>query len=209
MELAGVITGAVALIISVILAWKNYLSPFQPGILCGNPRLEPVPLKLEDGSKVIRFSAILPLCFTNTGAREGVISDIILLVTSAQNEWLFQPFFYTKYSMRTESTLGTGLTDDPSNEPFYPIHLPGKSTVYKPILFALLKHEQFPFGTSPLSPGKYSFILKTLEVDKKHHRTKLVFNVTLNSEQISQLSTGAHLIPFLDEVKSKREKLHR
>jgi hypothetical protein len=209
MELAGVITGAVALIISVILAWKNYLSPFRPGILCGNPRLEPLPLKLENGSKVTRFSAILPLCFTNSGAREGDISDIVLLVHSDQNEWLFQPFFYTQYSMKTESTLGAGLTDGPSNEPFYPIHLPGKGTVYKPILFALLKHEQFPLGTSPLSPGKYSFILKTLEADRKHHRTKLVFNVTLNSEEINQLSAGACLIPFLDEVKRKREELHR
>jgi len=208
MELAGVITGAVALIISVTLAWKNHLSPFHVGIFCGNPRLEPLPLKLEDGSTVVRFSAILPLYFTNTGAREGVISDIILVVDSDRNEWLFQPFFYTKYSMKTESTLGTKLTEDPSNEPFYPIHLSGKATVYKSIAFALLKHERFPLGTSPLSPGKYSFTLKTLEVDEKHYETKLAFNVTLSSEQINQLSNGNCLIPFLDEVKSKREKLH-
>jgi hypothetical protein len=208
MELAGVITGAIALIISVILAWENYLSPFHVEIFCGNPRLESLPLKLKDGSKVIRFAAILPLYFTNTGAREGAISDIILVVNSDQNEWLFQPFFYTKYSMKTESALGTKLTEDPSNEPFYPVHLAGKSKVYKSIMFALLKHEQFPLGTNPLSPGKYSFTVKTLEVDKKHYETKLVFNVTLNNEQINHLSTGNYLIPFLDEVKDKREKLH-
>jgi len=208
MELAGVVTGAIALIISVILALKNYFSPFHVGIFCGNPRLESLPLELEDGSKVIRFAAILPLYFTNTGARDGVISDIILLVNSDQNKWLFQPFFYTKYSIKTESALGTKLTEDPSNEPFYPVHLAGKSKVYKPIVFGPLKHEWFPLGTNPLSAGKYSFTVKTLEVDKKDYETKLVFNVTLSNEQINHLSTGNCLIPFLDEVKEKREKLH-
>jgi hypothetical protein len=208
MELAGVITGAIALIISVIVAWKNYLSPFHVEIFCGNPRLEPLPLKLEDGSMVIRFSAILPLYFTNTGAREGVIRDIILVVNTAQNEWLLQPFFYTKYSIKTEPALGTKLTEDPSNEPFYPVHLAGKSKVYKSIVFSLMKHDRFPLGTNPLSTGKYSFTVKTLEVDKRDYETKLVFNITLNNEQINHLSAGDYLIPFLDEVKDKREKLH-
>jgi len=208
MELAGVITGAIALIISVILAWRNYLSPFHVNIFCGYPRLEPLPLKLEDGSTVIRFSAILPLYFTNSGAREGVISDIILVVNSDQNGWLFHPFFYTKYSMTTEPALGTKLTEDSSNEPFYPVHLAGKSKVYKSIVFSLLKHERFPLGTNPLSPGKYSFTVKTLEAGKNDYETRLVFNITLNNEQINQLSTGNYLIPFLDEVKDKREKLH-
>lgn len=208
MELAGVITGAIALIISLVLAWKNYLSPFNVEIFCGYPRLEPLPLKLEDGTMVIRFSAILPLYFTNTGAREGVIRDIILVVNSDQNEWLFQPFFYTTYSMKTKPALGTELTEDPSNEPFYPVHLAGKSKVYKSIVFSLLKHERFPLGTNPLSTGKYSFTVRTLEVNKRDYETKLVFNITLNKEQINNLSTGNYLIPFLDEVKDKREKLH-
>jgi hypothetical protein len=208
MELAGVITGAIALIISVILAWKNYLSPFHIEIFCGYPRLEPLPCKLEDGSTVTRFSAILPLYFTNTGAREGVIRDIVLVVNSDQNEWLFHPFFYTKYSISTEPALGTKLIKDPSNEPFYPVYLAGKSEVHKSIVFSLLKHDRFPLGTNPLSTGKYSFTLKTLEAGKRDYETKLVFDVTLNNEQVNHLSAGNYLIPFLDEVKDKREKLH-
>ena len=104
--------------------------------------------------------------------------------------------------------FGLGLTEDPSNEPFYPVHLAGKSKVYKSIVFSLLKHERFPLDTNPLSTGKYSFTVKTLEVNKKDYETKLVFNITLNNEQINNLSTGSYLIPFLDEVKDKREKLH-
>lgn len=167
-----------------------------------------MPQRLEDGGEVIRFSAILPLYFANAGARDGAISDIVLIVKSEKNTWLFQPFFYTKYSLQTESALGKKLTEDTSNEPFYPLHLAGKSTVYKSIVFALAKHEKFPFGTNPLLRGKYNFEIRTLEANKKNYKTKLVFNITLNEEQIKGLSNGAHLIPFLDEIKEKRQELH-
>jgi len=207
MELAGVITGAIALIISLTLLWKDYLSPFNAKIYCGNPRLEPLPQQLEDGGAVIRFSAILPLYFVNTGARDGAISDIALIVKSEKNTWLFQPFFYTKYSLQTEPTLGKKLTEDPSNEPFYHLHLAGKSKVYKSIAFALLKHEQFPFGTNPLLAGNYSFEIKTLEIGKEEYETKLIFNIELNGENIAALSKGAIIIPFLEEIKKKRQQL--
>ena len=207
MELAGAITGAIALIISVILAWKNYFSPFNVKIFCGNPRLEPMPFKLGDGRTVIRFTAILPLYFANTGASDGVISDIALIVKSDDNTWLFQPFFYTKYGMQTESTFGEKLTEDPSNEPFYPVHLAGKSKIYKSIAFASLNSGRFPLGTNPLLASKYNFKVLTLEIDKKDYETKLIFNIALNNEQINSLSTGASIIPFLEDVKEKRQRL--
>jgi hypothetical protein len=207
MELAGVITGAIALLISGIVAWKNYLSPFNVKIYCGNPRLELLPLKLEDGRTVSRFSAILPLYFVNTGAREGVIRDIILIVNSDQDKWLFQSVFYTKYSIKTESTLGKTLTKDPSNEPFYPVHLAGKSEVYKAIVFVPLKTDSFSLGTSPLSAGNYSFTVKTLEVGKEEYKTKLVFNINLNDESIANLSKCVILLPFLEEIKDERQRL--
>jgi hypothetical protein len=211
MELAGVITGAIALtisgILSVILAWKNYFSHFNVKVYHGNPRLEPIPHQLEDGGTVIRFSAILPLYFENTGANGGVIRDIALTVKSEKNTWLLQPFFYTKYSMQTESTLGEKLAKDPSNEPFYPIHLAGKSTVYKSIVFALTKHEKFPFGTNPLLPGKYTFEIKTLEMSEEEYKTKLTFNVELNKENVAALSKGIIFIPFLEETRNKRQQI--
>lgn len=207
MTWVGVITGIIALIVSGFVAWKNYLSPFRVKVYCGNPRLEPLPLKLEDGRTVIRFSAILPLYFVNTGAMDGVISDIALIVKSDDNTWLFQPFFYTKYGMQTESTFGKKLTEDPSNEPFYPIHLTGKSKIYKPIAFALIKHKHFPFGNNPLVDGNYKFTVRTLEAGKENYETKLVFNISLNKENITDLSKGMVFIPFLEETKNKRQQL--
>jgi len=211
MELAGVITGAIAItisgILSGILAWKNYFSPFNVKIYCGNPRLEPMPQRFKDGSTVMRFSAILPLYFANTGAREGVINDIVLIVNSDQNEWLFQPFFYTKYGIKTEPTFGKNIFDDPFNEPFYPIHLAGKSKVYKSIAFALLKHERFPFGTNPLVAGNYNFAVRTLEAGKEEYETKLVFNIDLNDERVANLSKGNIVIPFLKEITDKRQQI--
>ena len=204
---AGVIIGVIALLVSGIVAWKNYFSPFRVTVYCGNPRLEPIGLNLGSGRTVIRFSVILPLYFVNAGARDGIISDIVLIVRSPKNTWLFHPFFYAKYGMQTESVLGKKLTEDPSNEPFYPMHLPGKKKIYKSIVFVSLPVEKFPLGDNPLLPGRYSFQVQTLEVLKKHYETKLVFNVNLNEEQISSLSAGSCLIPFMEEVKEKRQSL--
>lgn len=208
MELAGVIIAVFALIISGLVAWKNYLSPFRVKVNCGNPRLEPVLLYLKDGGTVTRFAVILPLYFANTGASDGIITDIVVIVRSTQYTWLFQPFFYTKYGMQTESALGKKLTEDPSNEPFYPIHLLGKEKVYKSIVFvALPNDERFPLGDNPLLPCRYGFQVQTLELSRKDYENKLIFNVDLNKEQISSLSAGNCIIPFVEEVKQRRQSL--
>lgn len=207
MEVAGFVTGIIALLISGFIVYKNYLSPCNIKVYCGNPRLEPMPQRFKDGSAVMRFSTILPLYLTNTGAREGIISDVMLVVKSDQNEWLFQPFFYTKYSMETEPSFGKKIFDDPLNEPFHPIHLAGKSKVYKSIAFALLKHENFPLGTNPLVAGNYNFAVRTLEAGKEEYETSLVFNIDLNDERVANLSNGNIVIAFLKEILNKRQQL--
>jgi hypothetical protein len=208
LSIIAVAISGIALIISWIVVWNNHYSPFNVKIYCGgSPRLEPIPQQLEDGGTVIRFYATLPLYFENTGAQDGVIRDIILVVNSDQNKWLFKPAFYTKYSIKTEPTLGATLTKDPSNEPFYYIHLAGKSMVFKSIVFVPEKHEKFPFGTNPLSAGNYSFAVGALEVGKEEYKTKLVFNINLNEESIADFSKDIIYFPFLEEVKDKRQQL--
>lgn len=207
MALAGVITGIIALLVSGVVAWKNYLSPFKLKVYCGNPRLEPVKVDLGNGRSVTRFSAILPLHFVNTGARDGIVRDIAMIVSSAQNTWLFQPYFYSKYSIQTESTLGKKLIDDPSNEPFYPIHLLGMEKTYKSIVFVSLPSEKFPLGDNPLLPGLFSFQVRTSEDGEKDYESKLTFNINLTEEHISSLSAANYIIPFIEEVKEKRQSL--
>ena len=210
MTLASIIISIIALIVSGIVAWKNYISPFRITVHCSNPRLEPGKLDLGNGRAVIRFAVILPLCFVNSGARDGIISDIVLIVRSAQNVWLFLPFFYTSYNMQTESTLGKKLTDDPSNEPFYSIHLLGKERVCKSIVFVSLPNERFPLGDKPLLPGKYSFQVQTLEAGKRDYELKKTFHISLSEGEINEFTSPAsptYLIPFIDEVKDKRQML--
>jgi len=207
MGVAGLVIAIIALLISGFVAWNNFLSPFNVKVSCGNPRLEPLPLKLEDGGEVFRFYAILPLHFTNTGAKGGTISDIALIVKSEENTWLFQPAFYTKYGVQTELTLGKKLTKDPSNEPFYPINLAGKTTIYKSIVFTPAKHEKYPFGANPLLPDIYTFTVQTLKNDEEDYETQLTFNLVLQEEQVTSLSRGNYLIPFTEELKKKRQQI--
>ena len=211
MAVASIIISIIALIVSGVVAWKNYLSPFRLSVYCGNPRLEPGEFKLEDGRAVIRFAVILPLYFLNRGAHDGIIRDIALIVQSAQNTWLFQPVFYCRYSMSTESTLGKKLTEDPANEPFYPVHLQGKEKLYKPIVFLpVAGNERFPLGDNPLLPGKYTFQVKTLEAREEDYEVKHTFHITLSEEKTSEFASPAsptYLVPFIDEVQDKRQML--
>jgi len=207
----SIIISIVALIVSGIVAWKNYLSPLRLSVYSGSPRLEPCPLKLIGGGEVIRFAVVLPLYFVNRGAQDGIIRDIILIVNSGQSAWLFYPGFYCKYSVSTEATLGKRLTEDPSNEPFYPIHLQGKETLYKPIVFFPVgDNKKFPLGDAPLLPGKYTFQVKTLDAKKKDYELKCTFHVTLNEKTTREFASSASptcFIPFIDEVQDKRQTL--
>jgi hypothetical protein len=200
MEIAGFVTGVIALIISGFIAWNNYISRVNIKIICGNPRIEPVFLKEGNGDAAILFSAIFPLYFINLGAQDGVIRNIIIIVKSDQKQWLCKSAFYTAYNIQKESTLGRKLTEDPSNEPFYPVYLSGKSKIYKPIAFVPMKTDEFPIDTSPLLAGKYNFEIRTLEANKKDYKTKIVSSITLNEEQIKDLSGEANIIPSLKEV---------
>lgn len=210
MAVASIVISIVALIVSGIVAWKNYLAPFRLSVYSGNPRLEPLPCKLN-GREVIRFVVVLPLSFVNKGAHDGVIKDIVLTVCSEQNAWLFYPGFYCKYSVSTEATLGEKLTEDPSNEPFYPVHLQAKETLYKPIVFfPISDNKKFPLGDNPLLPGKYAFQVSSLEGGKKDYEVKHKFHITLREEEIPKFTSLAppiYLIPFIDEVKDKRQTL--
>jgi len=209
--MATIIISIIALLVSVIVAWKNYLAPFRLSVHSGSPRLEPLQVKLTNGKEVVRFVVVLPLYFVNGGARDGIVRDIVLVVRVGQNAWLFYPWFYCKYSVSTEATLGKKLTEDPSNEPFYAIHLQGKETLFKSIVFAPISdNKKFPLGDNPLLPGKYTFQVRTLETLKKGYEVKLTSHITLSEEQINEFESSAsplYLIPFIDEVKDKRQML--
>lgn len=211
MATASIIISIIALIVSGIVAWKNYLAPFRLSLHSGAPRLERCPVELIDGRAVMRFAVVLPLYFVNEGAQDGIISDIALIVRSEQNAWLFYPAFYCKYSVSTEPTLGRMLTKDPANEPFYPPHLQGKETLYKPIVFfPVSTNKKFPLGDKPLLPGKYTFQVMTLETVKKDYEVKLTFQITLTEEKIREFESSPSLtclIPFIDEVQDKRQLL--
>jgi hypothetical protein len=213
MAVVSIVISFIALIVSVFVVWKNYLSAFRLSVWCGNPRLEPGEYKLEHGKgkAVIRFGVVLPLYFINSGAHDGIIEDIALIVQSAQNTWLFQPAFYCRYSMSTESTLGERLTEDQANEPFYPLYLQGKETLYRPVVFMPVSdNRKFPLGDNPLLPGKYTFQLNTLEAGKKDYEVKHTFRITLSEEKTGEFASKAspaYLIPFMDEVLDKRQML--
>jgi hypothetical protein len=211
MEVASIIISVVALVVSVIVAWHNYLSPFHLELHCGSPRLEPQPLKLEGGKKVARFAVVLPMHFANTGALGGVVTDIVLKVRTPEGStWLFLPFFYTRYGVSNESTFGKKFTEDSTNEPFHPLHLLGREKTYRAVAFVALPNDNFPLGVNPLSSGTYTFQIETLETGKDDYALKSTFAISLSEKNVKEWGTSdspSYLVPFLEETKQKRGRL--
>jgi|GEM_PF-3048148 len=209
--IVSIAISVVALIISGITAWKNYLSPFRLIVYSGSPRLEPCPLIFPDGKAVTRFAVVLPLYFVNNGAKDGIIRDIILFVNLGQSTWLFYPGFFCKYDVSTEATLGKRLTEDPENVPYHPLYLRGKETLYKPIAFyPVSDNKKYPLGDAPLLPGKYIFQAKTLDNKRKDYELKCTFHITIVEETVRSFASSTsptYLIPFLDETKDNRQAL--
>lgn len=211
MGMASIIISIVALIVSGIVAWKNYLAPFSLSLHSGAPRLEPCPVEMAEGGAVMRFAVILPLYFVNKGAHDGIVSDIVLIVRSEQSAWLFYPAAYCKYSLSTEPALGKMLTKDASNEPFYPPHLEGRETLYKPVVFSPVGNsKKFPLGDNRLLPGEYTFQVMILEMPRRDYEVKLTLHITLSKEQVKEFESSRSLtglIPLVDEIQGKRQML--
>lgn len=207
----GIIISIIALLVSLFVAWENYLSPSSINIYSGNPRLETLPLILQGGGQIMRYAVILPLHIVNNGARNGLVQDILLVIHTDDSDWLFYPTFYCDYTISTEMTLGDNLTKKSSNVPYYPISLKGRESIYKSIIFlpdAINKN--FPIGDTQMVSGEYQFSVSLLEAGKFDYEEKLVFNITLNDDQINALNTtNRHmaLIPYIDKVKNKRQTL--
>jgi hypothetical protein len=46
-----------------------------------------------------------------------------------------------------------------------------------------------------------------LEVGKEEYKAKLVFDIGLDKKNVTDLSKGSILIPFLEEIKEKRQQI--
>ncbi len=212
METFSIVTSIIALIISLFIAWKNYISSFNIQIYSGNPRLETAPVMLLDGGHVMRFAVVLPLHIINKGAQDGLIRDIVLMVHSNTNDWFYYPAFYCDYNVSTNPTLGNTLTTNASNIPFYPIHVDGRASLYKSIIFVFdAKNQKFPIGTTNITSGDYHFTIHILEPDSLEYREVLSFVVPLSNEHTNTLNdpTRHHiLIPYTKEVLERRKLLN-
>jgi len=212
METFSIVISVIALSISLLVAWKNYISPFEIRIHSGNPRLETAPVMLPGGGQVMRFAVVLPLHIINKGAQDGLIRDIVLMIHTNADDWFYYPAFYCDYNVSTNPTLGDTLTKKESNIPFYPIHVDGRASLYKSIIFVFdAKNEKFPIGTTNMTPGDYHFTVNILESGHIEYRERLSFIVPLSDEQIRTLNESTKhniLIPYTKEVLERRKLLH-
>jgi hypothetical protein len=95
MNIAQFITPLITLVgisIAAFVAYKTWLSPFQPIV-----ELRPVVWRLGPGNPATcPFAVVIYCTFFNKGSISGVVSDLLLEVELPKRKWIMEPLFSLK-----------------------------------------------------------------------------------------------------------------
>lgn len=164
-------------------------------------------------------SVVLPVAFSNSGAKAGCLADMALKLRSktSQTRWTFSPAFFI--NMRSY-LQGMGGEADPMNSveaPIAPILLVGHQTVTKSILF-LPRTEQSPAApplvvASLIPDDTYYFELHFIQsgedcilTRESVYKQGAVAGFVLDKQRIDDLASGRAVLP-VDEVRDSLRKV--
>ncbi|MCH8942857.1 MAG: hypothetical protein IIA48_10540 [Bacteroidetes bacterium] len=128
MFILALLISSIALIISGILLYIDYLKPFDLSIKTAGR----ITISKNPWAEELRQDCIqLDLVFTNNGARRGVIEDVALELQTNDKKFLFRSYAIVR---NRSLTLGKDLIP-PSLEPFISFELGKMESSVKRILF--------------------------------------------------------------------------
>lgn len=150
-QYVAVLISLLALVVSIVSAFKEDIFPFQPSILFDEIVMAPT-----SGPSHNSVALVLPLTFINKGNGAGVIHMLALRVESEGRVKLYTPIAqidFQKYLSGKRKLHGENIVGS-----FNAFALSGKATVQKYLLFSQEeKSESYPF--SPWNTGIYTFRL--------------------------------------------------
>jgi len=195
-----------ALFISVLVAYFSTLSP--PDIQTSVS--SPIWAMTSDPSGNKQLAINLACAFSNHGARNGVVEDVMLRLESLDDStrWLFYPGLQVDEAKFLSSdspvppTSVKGLIGT-----FYPVSVPGKQSQQSSYLFLpMLKHPNFPFLGA--KPHKFRVTVLTRANGEQEWRTQQTFTDNLPQSTLDFIQTGATLQQFPDEFDQARRDIN-
>jgi len=148
--------------------------------------------------------------FSNHGARNGVVEDILLRLQSQDDgtKWLFYP--------TVQLDDAKFLEGGPANPPdaikgiigtFYPMSIVGRQSQVATYLFMpMLQHPNFPFGD--LKPHRFNVSVLTRSDDERDWKTQQTFTVVFDQNAIDEIRNGATMQLFPEELDSARRDVN-
>lgn len=150
-EYTAVLISLLALVVSIVSAFKEDIFPFQPRVLLDEIILAPMSAPSHDS-----LALVLPITFLNNGNGAGVIHMLALRVESSSKTKLYTPLIevdFQKYLSGKRKVHGENIVGT-----FNAFSLDGKATAKKYPLFSQEeKSEKYTF--SPWTAGNYTFRL--------------------------------------------------
>jgi len=205
------ILSLVALAVSLATAYFTSLSGPDIRVFVSSPQWVMRPVKIGEfpNKKAESQLGLKVTCgFSNHGARNGVIEDILLRLESQDGtRWLFYP----GVQLDDAKFLEAG----PANPPeaikgvigtFYPVSVVGKQSQVATYLFMpMLRHPNFPFGD--LTPHRFNVSVLTRSNDDREWKTQQTFTVVLNQSAIEDIRNGTTMQLFPEELDSARREV--
>jgi hypothetical protein len=147
----AVFISLLALVVSIVSAFKEDIFPFQPHVL-----LDEIIMALPTEPPHTNVTLVLPITFINKGNGAGVIHMLALLVETEGNKKLYSPtvqidiqkYISQRRMIHAENIVGT----------FGAFALSGKASAQKHIMF-LQETQSEAYPLSPWIPGTYTFTL--------------------------------------------------
>jgi len=205
-------SSVVALVVSLTVAYFSTLSAPDIRVFVSAPQWFMGSIQTGDypNQKSGKQLAIKLTCaFSNHGARNGVIEDVMLRLESLDDStrWLFYPgvqvddakFLSSDSPVPPTATKGLIGT-------FYPVSVPGKQSQLSTYLFLpMLKHPNFPF--QDVKPHKFRVGVLARESGDQKWTTQQTFTADLSQGTLDFIQTGATLQQFPDELDQARRDI--
>jgi len=192
-----------ALLLSAWVAYTSTLSPPDVHVSFSDPvwiHLGDLPTKEDSPGEV---GLVLTCSFTNTGARNGVVEDVLLRIQSedGSENWLFFPIFQidaSKVLLAREvpspsptSIVGVQLMNALSGI-FYPVGVPGRSSVALTYLFKPVR-DLAALKYTKLTPHTYEIAALVRMAGEDGYKRTQTISVKIVPHSIDIINSGQSL----------------
>ena len=171
-----------ALLVSLISAFKSEIFPFALKILVGNIKLTHIFDAPDE-----QVGIILPISFINDGYAEGIIETLTLKVKDEKgNLRVYQPLFEIDYIalIRDIKEFDPAIISGEFMQ--FPIH--SKESILKHVFFSQKIDEKHPL--LQWKPGKYVFSLYIKSSQRKREQKAQEFILNIRKEDLERFSEG-------------------